>query len=278
MSERVDTSEDLISFIVDRICNAEGGRRIEQRIAPYIAQAVEQCDALHYIPENDTPTAMIMFGASASGKSTLRPYLREMFQREGKNWDDTMRLSTDIFRRSLLEIDSLPEECAPYFSRFTSAELRVIDKQLDAYLIRENGRHNILIDRFREKQEKELDKEIIDQTKDVRLYFIVVPPEQTIENSWERGQRIGRYKSVEELLFHCYDAYINMPGDFFGWLKSDKNVHFEFLDKTVPEFSPPRMIMSGNKKEVTVESVQEIIQVNQFSKINLYAKNLSELY
>ena len=78
------------------------------------------------------------------------------------------------------------------------------------------------------------------------MFFMITPPEATVERAWIRGRQVGRYKAVDDLLAHNVEAYTGMPRLFFTWAaKKDKTVHYEFLDNDVPEGERPRTAPSA---------------------------------
>jgi hypothetical protein len=40
----------------------------------------------------------------------------------------------------------------------------------------------------------------------VYMFFMITPPEMTVERAWLRGLKVGRYKAVEDLLAHNVEA------------------------------------------------------------------------
>ena len=69
----------------------------------------------------------------------------------------------------------------------------------------------------------------------VYLFFMITPPASLVERAWKRGLEVGRYKAVDDTLAHSVEAYSGMPELFFTWVRrTDKRVHFEFLDNSVP--------------------------------------------
>ena len=74
----------------------------------------------------------------------------------------------------------------------------------------------------------------------VYMFFMVTPPEATVERAWKRGERSGRYKAVDDILYHNIEAYTGMPRLFFSWAgEQEKQIHFEFLDNGVPRGELP---------------------------------------
>src|SRR5207245_2473220 len=87
----------------------------------------------------------------------------------------------------------------------------------------------------------------------VYLFFMITPPELLVERAWYRGLEVGRYKAVDDTLAHGVEAYSGMPQLFFTWVaRTDKNVHFEFLDNSVPMGQAPRTVAFGRNDTLNV--------------------------
>ena len=84
------------------------------------------------MPNAETPLLMSLKGASAAGKSSLRPMLNEVMSDHG--------MAAEGYGTYLRHVDTL------------------------------------------------------------FMYFVVTPPNATVERGWERGLRTGRYKAVEDYL------------------------------------------------------------------------------
>jgi hypothetical protein len=113
----------------------------------------------------------------------------------------------------------------------------------------------------------------------VYLFFLITPPHATVERAWTRGLEVGRYKAVDDLLAHNVEAYRGMPGVFFTWaLSSDKWVHYEFLDNSVPLGERPRTVAFGCNGELNVLDVKCMLDVERYRKINVDAAGPSEVY
>ena len=94
---------------------------------------------------------MVIKGASASGKSTMRPLQRKLAARMALYWGDFALISPDIWRKLLLDYGSLGR-FHKYAGMLTSQELAIIDRKLDIYVTRKNDTRrssHLLIDRFR---------------------------------------------------------------------------------------------------------------------------------
>jgi hypothetical protein len=147
----------------------------------------------------------------------------------------------------------------------TGHELEVIDQKLDRRMKAKAARGEIshlLIDRFRfdsfvpEFEGKGSDRLLTRFGNLVYMFFLITPPEMTVERAWKRGLKVGRYKAVEDLLAHNVEAFTGMPELFFTWaLAVGKRVHYEFLDNSVPEGQPPRTVAFGWNGEMTILDV-----------------------
>ena len=144
---------------------------------------------------------------------------------------------------------------------------------------------HLLIDRFRfDSFEPELEDKgssrLLTRFGDlVYMFFMITPPEMTVERAWTRGLKVGRYKAVEDLLAHNVEAYTGMPELFFTWALIDgKRVHYEFLDNSVAEGHPPRTVAFGWNGEMTVLDIKSMLDIERFRKINIRAQTPEEVY
>jgi hypothetical protein len=218
-------------------------------------------------------------GSSASGKSTIRPYQRALTQELGLDWSDFALITPDVWRKFLLDYDSLGE-ARRYAGPLTGHEVEIVDRKLDGYMARkaEAGRiSHLLIDRFRFDSftinpGTEMGGQLLTRFgHQVYMQFMITPPDATVERAWKRGEQFGRYKAVEDLLAHNVEAYTGMPRLFFTWvLRPDKEVHFEFLDNSVPEGRRPRTIAFG------ANGVMNIL--DRYQAINIQARSPDAVY
>src|SRR5262249_19725861 len=113
----------------------------------------------------------------------------------------------------------------------------------------------------------------------VYLFFLVTPPDALVDRAWLRGLDVGRYKAVDDTLAHSVEAYAGMPELFFTWIRrSDKRVHFEFLDNTVARGEAPRTAAFGWNDTLNVLDVECLLDVERFPKIDIDAKSPAALY
>src|SRR5205823_11128626 len=131
-------------------------------------------------------------------------------------------------------------------------EIEIIDKKLDRHMAMKTARgetSHLLIDRFRFDSfvEGREPTRLLTRFGDlVYMFFMITPPEMTVERAWTRGLKVGRYKAVEDILAQNVEAYSGMPELFFMWaLIGSKRVHYEFLDNSVPEGFPPQTAAFG---------------------------------
>ncbi|MFT5721980.1 MAG: hypothetical protein ACI9W6_002298 [Motiliproteus sp.] len=277
----------LLRLVTDRVCNLYGSRLIGETIAPRVASAIEaQGYTAYQVAEK--PIIISLKGASAAGKSSLRPILKQMLGERGINPDGYNTISPDIWRRLLLDYDSLGE-AYKYAGRLTSHEVIAIDAKLDQYIRdkaqRDGSIPNLMVDRFRfdsfasEKIARILHGTYAKFADTMYMYFVVTPPEATVERGWERGLKRGRYKAVEDFLGHSVEAYEGMPKILFKWLAYDKPLlKYEFLDNSVPKGTYPKTIAYGTQAALNIVKVSAFIDIERYQKINIQAKSPEEVY
>jgi hypothetical protein len=70
-----------------------------------------------------------------------------------------------------------------------------------------------------------------------------------------------------------------MPGLFFTWVRrTDKRVHFEFLDNTVALGEPPRTVAFGRNDTMNVLDVGRLLDVERYRRVDVDATSPSALY
>ena len=225
-------------------------------------------------------------GASAAGKSTMRPEQKTLAQRIGVTWSDFALISPDIWRKQLLDYSALGA-AYKYGGACTGDELHIIDRKLDRYMARKaqrEGTTHLVIDRFRfdsfAPDSDEAGSNLLTRFgHTVYLFFMLTPPQAIVERAWQRGLEVGRYKAVDDLLAHNIDAYAGMPELFFTWaLRSDKEVHVEFLDNTVPLGQRPRTAAFGWNGELNVLDVKAMLDIERFRKVDVDATGPESLF
>jgi hypothetical protein len=163
--------------------------------------------------------------------------------------DGYATISPDVWRRLLLDYETLGP-ARKYAGHLTSRELMVIDGKLDRYIRDQADRigaiPHLLVDRFRfdsftaEKVGRVLHDTYARYVDTMYMYFIVTPPEETVERGWQRALERGRYKAVEDFLAHGVEAYRGMPKLLFKWLASPRpDFRYVFLDNRVPKGQLP---------------------------------------
>lgn len=275
----------LAKVAVRLACNDYGSVAIGGLIEPLIAEAV-RAEGYALLPAQAEPVVMNIKGASASGKSTMRPLQKKLADEIGVAWGDFALISPDIWRKQLLDYGSLGE-AYKYAGSFTGQELRMIDQKLDRYMAAKaerGGIPHLLIDRFRfdsfAPESDEAGSNLLTRFgRVVYLFFMITPPDATVERSWKRGLEVGRYKAVDDLLAHNVEAFGGMPELFFTWaLARGKRVHYEFLDNSVPAGERPRCAAFGRDGELSVLDVKCMLDVVRFAHINVDATSPQEVY
>jgi hypothetical protein len=284
---RIRADQQLLTSLARAmICNEYGSNMVGRMIEPHFRSAVER-EGWRLLPAQDRPVVMNVKGASASGKSTMRPLQRQLAERLGIPWTDFAVISPDIWRKYLLEYESLGE-ATRYAGTLTGHELEIIDRKLDRYMAQkaeEGGISHLLIDRFRfdsfaeDPDEEEGSRLLTRFGHLVYMFFMITPPDATVERAWTRGLQFGRYKAVDDLLAHNIEAYTGMPRLFFTWAaKQDKSVHYEFLDNSVPDGQTPKTIAFGWNGEMNVLDTKCLLDVERYRKINVDARDPAAVY
>ncbi len=279
-------SDLLAELALTLVCNDYGSEVIGEAIEPLIQEAIAR-EGYRPLPPQESPVVMNVKGASASGKSTMRPLQRILAKKLGFPWEEFALISPDIWRKFLLDYGSLGT-AYKYAGTLTGHEVEIIDKKLDRHMASKANRGetpHLLIDRFRfdsfvPAREGYESNRLLTRFGDlVYMFFMITPPEMTVERAWTRGLRVGRYKAVDDLLAHNVEAYSGMPELFFTWaLDPRRRVHFEFLDNSVAEGRPPRTVAFGWNRAMTVLDIKSMLDIDRFRSININAHGPEEVY
>ena len=275
----------LTSLASGIACNEYGSEALGRFIEPHVRKAAMD-EGYRLLPAQERPVVMNTKGASASGKSTLRPLQKKLAGEIGVRWSDFALISPDIWRKYLLDYAALGD-AYKYAGAFTGLELEIIDHKLDRYMARKAGKggmSHLLIDRFRfdsfAPDSDEAGSNLLTRFGHlVYMFFLITPPHETVERSWKRGLDVGRYKAVDDLLAHNVEAYTGMPELFFTWaLRANKSVHYEFLDNSVPPGEQPRTVAFGWNGEMYILDVKCMLDVDRYRKINVDAASPDQVY
>ncbi len=284
----IGVDRDLLATLITRhVCNDFGSRHLGRQIAPHVERAIE-LEGYERLPCAREPVLISLKGASASGKSSLRPLLKDFLRALGIHPNEYGTVSPDIWRRLLLDYEALGD-AYKYAGRLAGKEVKLVDAKLDRYIRdkaeREQSIPHLLIDRFRfdsfamEKVPQLLDATYAKYIATMYFYFIVTPPEATVERGWERGLTRGRYKAVEDFLGHCVEAYDGMPKLLFKWLDSRRpRLQYHFVDNSVPKHTPPTTIARGNREVLQILDPLGLVNIDRFQKINIHATCPEEVY
>ena len=279
------TRELLVSLATDLACNTYGSEALGQLIEPLLQQAAAE-QGFGLLPTQPHPVVINTKGPSASGKSTLRPLQKHLAGVVGVQWSEFALISPDIWRKQLLDYPSLGK-FYKYAGALTSDELQIIDQKLDRYMAlkqRRGAMSHLLIDRFRfdsfAADSNEAGSNLLTRFgHSVYLFFMITPPEQLVERAWKRGLEVGRYKAVDDTLAHSVEAYAGMPKVFFTWIhRSDKHIHFEFLDNSVSFGDRPRTVAFGTNDTLHVLDVSRLLDIERFGRVNIEARTPDSLY
>jgi hypothetical protein len=283
---RIWGSRDVIARVAtDLACNDLGSDEIGDLIEPWLAEAAAR-EGYRVLPRQRSPVVMNIKGPSASGKSTLRPLQRRLAADIGVDWSEFALISPDIWRKQLIDYESLGAVYR-YGAMFTGEELAIVDHKLDRYMAGKGERGDmphLLIDRFRfdsfAPDSNEAGSNLLTRFGHVvYLFFMITPPESLVERAWNRGLEVGRYKAVDDTLAHGVEAYSGMPEVFFTWVRrTDKRVHFEFLDNSVAQGERPRTVAFGWNGTLNVLDVGRLLDVERYRRVNVDATSPAALY
>ena len=285
---RLGAEQDLLAKLVGRhVCNSHGSQMIGELIAPLVDAAIER-EGYARVATREKPVLISLKGASAAGKSSLRPMLKQVMREQGIEADGYATISPDVWRRLLLDYESLGP-ARKYAGHLTSRELMVIDGKLDRYIRDQANRAgaipHLLVDRFRfdsftaERVGRVLHDTYAKYVDTMYMYFIVTPPEETVERGWQRALQRGRYKPVEDFLAHGVEACRGMPKLLFKWLASPSpDYRYVFLDNRVPKGTFPKTIASGDRTGMSVYDPVAFIDIERYQKINIHARLPQEVY
>ncbi len=276
----------LTTLATGLVCNNYGSEVVGEAIAPLVAQAAAR-EGFPVLPAQPEPLVINVKGASASGKSTMRPLQKKHTEKLGINWHDFALISPDIWRKFLLDYDALGA-AYKYAGTLVGDEIPIVDQKLDRYIAQkaEQGRiSHLLIDRFRfdsfapGKDTEEGSNLLTRFGHTVYLTFMVTPPEATVERAWIRGLQVGRFKAVDDLLDHNVEAFKGIPALFFTWaLRKDKIVYYEFLDNSVAQGDKPRTIAFGVNGELNILDFECMFDIERYTKINIDARDPADVY
>ena len=279
------TRELIASVATDLACNDCGSDSIGRTIEPLLLRAAHS-EGYQLLPRQERPVVINTKGASASGKSTLRPLQKKVAGDIGAQWSDFALISPDIWRKQLLDYGVLGT-AYKYAGAFTAEELQIVDQKLDRYMARKHRRGDmthLLIDRFRfdsfAADSDEAGSNLLTRFgQTVYLFFVITPPELLVERAWKRGLEFGRYKAVDDTLAHAVEAYTGIPDVFFTWVRrSDKRIQFEFLDNTVPLGERPRTVAFGDNDTFNVLDAKGMLDIQRYGRVNVDAPAPESLY
>jgi hypothetical protein len=273
------------SLAAELACNEIGGETIGRTVDALLERAALN-EGFYRLPPQQRPIVMNTKGPSAAGKSSLRPLQKTLAGDIGVRWIDFALISPDIWRKQLLDYQSLGVHYK-YAGAMTGDELQIIDAKLDRYMARKYQRgdmSHLLIDRFRfdsfAPNSNEAGSNLLTRFgQSVYLFFLITPPESLVERAWNRGLEFGRYKAVGDTLAHSVEAYAGMPDLFFTWIgRTDKSVHFEFLDNSVRLGERPRTVAFGDNDTLNLLDVRSVLNIERFRRVIVAATSPDLLY
>lgn len=284
----VVADDDLLArLVVRQVCNRYGSRMIGTLIAPLIEAAIDR-EGYARVPVQAAPILFSLKGASAAGKSSLRPMLKQLMREQGIAPESYVTISPDVWRRILLDYEALGA-ARKYAGYLTSREVAVIDGKLDRHIQVKaglvGGIPHLMVDRFRfdsfasGRIERLLDATYARYVDTMYMYFLVTPPEQTVERGWLRALERGRYKAVEDFLGHSVEAYSGMPKILFKWLAQRRPLfRYFFLDNRVAKGTFPLTFAYGEQDWLKIRDPLPFVNIERYQKIDTYATSPADVY
>jgi hypothetical protein len=269
----------LEDIAVNLTSNTHGSDLVGERVAPLFDSAVEAL-GMTRLPAQPEPVVLNAKGASASGKSTIRQQQKRIAENLGLAWKDFAIISPDYWRKMMIDYDGLGED-SKYAAMLSGQELEIIDRKLDDLMAAKAEAGTVphmLIDRFRFdsfQTGKTRGKNSTLLTRfalRVYMFFMITPPEETVVRAWKRGLDTGRFKAVDDLLYHNIEAYTGMPDLFLNWASTrDRWIHYEFLDNSVPHGQTPRSVAFGKNGRLVVADLERLCDIERFRHVNVDA-------
>lgn len=282
MADRKLISDVALGLVLNRLGSAAVGAVVER----IFVRAVK-AEGYVSLPSQAEPVVLNVKGASAAGKSTIRDEQKRIAARLGLNWADFAIISPDYWRKALIDYDGLGEDYK-YAAMMCGQELELIDRKLDILMAVKGAQGRVphmLIDRFRFDSFATDHRTGKDSTLLTRfgariyLFFMITPPSATVERAWFRGLSTGRYKAVDDLLYHNVEAYNGMPDLFFNWAqKTGRWVHYEFLDNSVALGERPRTIADGKNGNLLVRDLEAFCNIDRFGQVNVEAQRPEDVF
>jgi hypothetical protein len=277
----------LTRLVATEVANGYGSRQLGEWLSPLIERGIA-AHGFTRVPDRAAPVLISLKGASAAGKSSLRPMIKQLMRAEGIEPDGYATISPDVWRRLLLDYDTLGA-AYKYAGHLTSREVMVIDGKLDRYIRAKAERAqaipHLLVDRFRfDSFESERIARVLHDTyarfvDTLVMYFVVTPPEETVVRGWQRALERGRYKAVEDFLGHSVEAASGMPRILFKWLAHPRPAYrYFFLDNRVPRGTFPETIAFGTQAEMTVCRPLAFVDLARWQRIDVHAQSPDALY
>lgn len=283
---RLIPDQALLADLTSRlVIHDYGANQLRSLIAPDFKAAAD-LEGYRFLPAQSKPVVMNTKGASAAGKSTLRPKQRQLAAKLNTDWEDYALISPDYWRKYLLDYDSLGEDYK-YAAMLTGHELVMIDHKLDGYMAEKakaGTMPHLLVDRFRfdsfnTSAGSDYQSSLLTRFgHTVYLFFVITAPQNTVERAWARGLTTQRYKAVDDLLYHNIEAFNGIPDLFFSWAQvRNKTIYFEFLDNDQPLHTPPRTIAFGLNNMMTILDPVALCNIDRYRNVNIEAKSPDEV-
>ena len=142
---------------------------------------------------------------------------------------------------------------------------------------------HLLIDRFRFDSFAPAGKEsrrLLTRFGDlVYMFFMITPPEMTVERAWKRGLKFGRYKAVDDLLAHNVEALRGHARIVLHLGAQHRTARALRISRQQRGGRPATATVAyGWNQEMTILDVKAMLDIDRFRKININAQAPGEVY
>jgi hypothetical protein len=214
------------------------------------------------LPRKDQPVVMNTKGASAAGKSTLRPLQKKLAGEIGVDWSD-FALVSPISGASNCSTTARSAR-VQIRGRVQRRRARDLDEKLDRYMARKAERGDmphLLIDRFRfdsfAPHSDEAGSNLLTRFGHQRLSLLRDHAACLARRAaMESRARVGRYKAVDDTLGHSVDAYSGFPSSFSPGSRGATSACLRVSRQQRRQGERPRTIAFGTNDVLNVLDVR----------------------
>lgn len=260
----------------------------QEKIEKYLMEVYEpriqnKIDELQYkrlsLHKGEKRHTFMLAGAPGTGKSSIIiKKIIEKAEKLGINWDDVVKVSTDI-HRIIVDSYAFTSEYSHYSSLLNHAEALYISKkvyQRIANKIAKGQAPHVLIDAVDISEERL--KLGIAELGNLHITVTTTPADVALDRVYNRAKHSNRFAPTAYQL----TKHREISHDFFKQLMPTLNSRTEVIlyDKNISEDKDPLIIMKADMQQrlVTVFDSDKLAEFLKKAKVNITAKNKKELF